>query len=833
MGLFARIFLVVSAISIILIGLKINRLLEVPPLPVLENTWWGPGDPKKVDTSIRPFKINIPQKSNIVEFHQNWFIPQSTIELKTIYPTLRGYPTSIRYKHQIVIGGRRILESINQYPQFKTNIQGLDIHFLHVKPTNTKGLKVLPLLLLHGWPGSVREFYELIPLLTKPQPGKDFVFEIIAPSLPGYGFSDAAAKPGLSAVKMSAIFRNLMHRLGFNKFYIQGGDWGAIILANMATLYPEDVLGAHSNACLVSYDNPMVNFKLLLGSIFPSLVVSEAHKSKMYPISSVLEFTLRETGYMHLQATKPDTIGVGLNDSPVGLAAYLVEKFTVWTNRDWVNRADGGLKLKFDYFKILDMVTIYWVTNSITTSARLYAETLGKELLDLRMGSIPITVPTACAKFKNELFYQSDELLKHKYTNLLQSSDIEDGGHFAALEVIDDLNQRLKNARPFTPPLEGVQQQYGMNTKLLSEIVEFWKTKYDWKERQTFLNQFPQFKTNIQGLDIHFLHVKPTNAKNLKVLPILLLHGWPGSIREFYELIPLLIKPQSGKDFVFEVIAPSLPGYGFSDGASKPGLSIIKMSLIFKNLMHRLGFKKFYIHGGDVGGGILANMITLYPEDVLGGHSNGCIVMYDNPIVNFKLFLGSIFPPLVVPKEHESKMYPISNVLEFNIRETGYMHIQATKPDTVGVGLNDSPVGLAAYIIEKFTTWTNRDWINRMDGGLLMKYDYTKLLDNVMIYWVTNSITTSVRVYAETLGKELMEMKLGSIPTDVPMACARFENEIFYQSDELLKHKFTNLLQTSDISDGGHFAALEVPQLVAEDLWSACAKFISYQASIK
>ncbi|GJQ78677.1 Jheh2 [Trypoxylus dichotomus] len=397
-------------------------------------------------------------------------------------------------------------------------------------------------------------------------------------------------------------------------------------------------------------------------------------------------------------------------------------------------------------------------------------------------------------------------------------------------KVIDDLNQRLKNARPFTPSLEGIQQQYGMNSKLLSEIVEFWKTKYDWKERQTFLNQFPQFKTNIQGLDIHFIHVKPTNTKGLKVLPLLLLHGWPGSIREFYELIPLLTKPQPGKDFIFEVIAPSLPGYGFSDAASKPGLSAIKVALVFKNLMHRIGFKKFYIQGGDWGGVILANMATLFPDEVLGGHSNVCIVLNDNPIVNFKLLLGSIFPSLVVPKEHETKMYPLSNIFEFNLRESGYMHLQSTKPDTVGVGLNDSPVGLAAYIIEKFTTWTNRDWINRMDGGLLMKFDYTKLLDNVMIYWVTNSITTSARLYAETFSKELMETRMGSIPIKVPIACAKFEHEILYQSDELLKHKYVNLIQSTDIPDGGHFAAFEVPDVLAKDVWNAFEKFLNYSA---
>ncbi|KAI4471850.1 epoxide hydrolase 1-related [Holotrichia oblita] len=243
-------------------------------------------------------------------------------------------------------------------------------------------------------------------------------------------------------------------------------------------------------------------------------------------------------------------------------------------------------------------------------------------------------------------------------------------------------------------------------------------------------------------------------------------------------------------------------------------------------------------------------MATVFPEEVLGAHSNACVALNDNPIVNFKLLLGSIFPSLVVSKEHESKMYPLSKNFEFGLTEGGYMHIQATKPDTVGVGLNDSPVGLAAYILEKFTSWTNRDWINRMDGGLLMKYDYTKLLDNVMIYWVTNSITTSARLYAESFGKEFWELRLGrciifiilqnsnligvffsdfSIPITAPTACAKFENDIgIYQSDEVLKLKFTNLLQSTDFSDGGHFAALEVPQLLAKDMWSAFEKFLNY-----
>lgn len=189
------------------------------------------------------------------------------------------------------------------------------------------------------------------------------------------------------------------------------------------------------------------------------------------------------------------------------------------------------------------------------------------------------------------------------------------------------------------------------------------------------------------------------------------------------------------------------------------------MSLIFKNLMHRIGFEKFYVHGGDWGGLISVNMATLYPDAILGLHTTTCIVLYDNPIVNFKLFLGSFFPSLVVSKEHESKIYPLSEHFEFMVRESGYMHLQSTKPDTIGVGLNDSPVGLLAYIVEKFTTWTDPEWINRSDGGLLQKYDYTKLLDNVMIYWITNSATTAARLYAETFGKEVMDLKMGRYGT--------------------------------------------------------------------
>lgn len=298
-----------------------------------------------------------------------------------------------------------------------------------------------------------------------------------------------------------------------------------------------------------------------------------------------------------------------------------------------------------------------------------------------------------------------------------------------------------------------------MNTRLLTEIVDFWRNNYNWREREKFLNQYPQFKTNIQGLDIHFIHVKPAKTNGLKVLPLLLVHGWPGSFREFYDVIPLLTTPKQGQKFVFELIIPSLPGYGFSQSASKPGLGVPQAAVIFKNLMKRLGFEKYYVQGGDWGAMIVSTMATLYTDQILGVHSNMCAV--DSHWANLKIFLGSIYPPLIVDKKHESKMYPLMSAFEFIMLEMGYLHLQATKPDTVGVGLNDSPVGLAAYILEKFTTWTNPEWKNREDGGLKEKYSYADLLDNVMIYWVSNSITTSARMYAETINKATTELGLG------------------------------------------------------------------------
>jgi len=385
-------------------------------------------------------------------------------------------------------------------------------------------------------------------------------------------------------------------------------------------------------------------------------------------------------------------------------------------------------------------------------------------------------------------------------------------------DILHDLQIRLDLHSHLTSPLENVNFEYGFNTNYLKKVVEFWKTKYNWREREVFLNSFPHFKTYVDGLDLHFIHVKPQNVdKNTDVLPLLLLHGWPGSVREFYDIIPLLTTPRKGVNFVFEVIAPSLPGYGFSEGASKPGLGAAQMAVVMKNLMERIGFKKFYIQGGDWGAIIASHIGTLFPKSALGVQSNMCFV--NSVSSNVKRFIGSFWPTLIVDEAHVDKLYPLGKHFADIMEEMGYMHLQATKPDTVGVALRNSPVGLAAYLLEKFSTWTEKSWRSLPDGGLTRKFRLTDLLDNVMIYWVTGSITTSMRLYSETFSKAQFALKLDSIPTTTPTGCAAFPNELAYQSKCLLQEKYLNLVRFTDMPQGGHFAAFEVPEPLADEVW--------------
>ena len=388
--------------------------------------------------------------------------------------------------------------------------------------------------------------------------------------------------------------------------------------------------------------------------------------------------------------------------------------------------------------------------------------------------------------------------------------------------VIQDLKLRLKSdlnrARSLEFPKPIVESfEYGMNVEFITtQIGQYWVKDYNWTTQQNLINQMGNhFHINMDGIDLHYLHVKPETGRNdITVLPLLIIHGWPGSFLEFKNLIPLLTKPGRHQKFVFEVIIPSIPGYGFSSAPKRPGFHIGQCARLFRDLMvDHLGFKNgFYMQGGDWGSLISTALTTMYPEDIIGLHLNFAIG--STPSATLKQIVGAVAPSFISKTigllTEPSMKKQLSDLLE----ETGYFHLQATKPDTVGIALNCSPLGLAAYILEKFSTWTRRN--NRLykNGNILEHYEKDDLITNIMIYWITNSITTSMRFYKENFGnnprnlEEIRPILLNPI-MDVPVGVASYSGEIFVYGEVELRGKFRNMIQFTKMADGGHFAAFE------------------------
>ncbi|XP_063987163.1 juvenile hormone epoxide hydrolase 1-like [Diachasmimorpha longicaudata] len=384
-------------------------------------------------------------------------------------------------------------------------------------------------------------------------------------------------------------------------------------------------------------------------------------------------------------------------------------------------------------------------------------------------------------------------------------------------EAIDDLKSRLNRTRDLVQPLEGAKWSYGISGPFLKEqVLSYWLNKYDFKSQLSHINRFPLFSTNIQGLNIRFLHVKPKDPKGKRVLPLLILHGWPGSIVEFYKFIPMLTTPRDDHDFVFEIIAPSLPGFGYSDAAIRPGLGSSQIAVIMKNLMLRLGFNKYYVHGGDWGAFITGQMSSLFPDHVIGMHSTMCTV--SSAKVSLKLIFYSFFPSLLLDEEDYHWFYPLSEKAAQTLLSTGYLHLQATKPDSFGIALDDSPAGLAAHVLTTFSDATKRGNRFKEDGGLFEKFTHEELIDNLMMYWMPKKMTTAMRIYAESFNKKNNVWQT-QWPVEVPSACAQFPSEIIWYPRELLQERFLNLVLVTRMPRGGHFATLEEPELAATDVY--------------
>lgn len=386
----------------------------------------------------------------------------------------------------------------------------------------------------------------------------------------------------------------------------------------------------------------------------------------------------------------------------------------------------------------------------------------------------------------------------------------------------DDLKKRLKNTRYFES-LEGTEWSYGTRSDEMKKVVDYWLNKYSWKTQEKVLNQYDHYRTKIEGISIHFVHVKPKVKKGQQVKPLLMAHGWPGSFYEFYKIIPMLTDPTShggSEADTFEVVCPSIPGYGFSEAAHRPGFDQRAAARIYHTLMHeRLGFEDYYVQGGDWGSNIVETMSLFYPKFVRGHHNN--FITYQPPLYPLRLAVGSICPSLVLTKKSDQdKIFPIWNYTrDLLLEETGYFHLQATKPDTIGHALTDSPVGLAAYILEKFTFWTNPANTKKDDGALLERFTMDDLLNNVMIYWISGSITSSMRMYKEfVVNIGFLDNYLLQYPVEVPTGVAVFPYEAVRIPEPWLHYRYKNLVSYSEMPDGGHFAALEQPELLAKDI---------------
>ncbi|XP_003747377.1 epoxide hydrolase 1 [Galendromus occidentalis] len=382
-------------------------------------------------------------------------------------------------------------------------------------------------------------------------------------------------------------------------------------------------------------------------------------------------------------------------------------------------------------------------------------------------------------------------------------------------KMIAGLREELSRTKWFDP-LEDAAYHYGVNLRSFKDIIEHWRTKFDFAAAQQRINAFPHYKTEIEGLNIHFFRSLPQPGPKIKVIPILMIHGWPGSFVEFLKITPLLSEAKDGVSF--DIIVPSLPGYGYSDPAKKQGVDIAVTARIFSKLMKRLGYSKYYVQGGDWGAAIANAMGIFYPENLRGIHMNMVFADSLSAIAIAKQTLFGLFPNYFgdgqMPK---CMMVPYTERVVDVLREAGYMHFQSTKPDTVGFSLLNSPAGLAAYISEKFSTWTQPDFRFLDDGGHGKKFTVDDILTNIMVYYATGSIISSQRYYRENFATGVA-VELSKIPVFVPTGYAVFPNEVLCVPKFVASTTLKNITTMTYQKDGGHFAAFEQPDLLEKDI---------------
>jgi pimeloyl-ACP methyl ester carboxylesterase len=355
---------------------------------------------------------------------------------------------------------------------------------------------------------------------------------------------------------------------------------------------------------------------------------------------------------------------------------------------------------------------------------------------------------------------------------------------------LDELRRRLRATR--WPERETVSDwSQGIPLAYLQEVCTYWAEKYDWRAREARLNAFPQFRTELDGLGIHFVHARSPNPD---ALPILLTHGWPGSVVEFQKVIGPLCDPAAhggNAADAFHVVCPSLPGYGFSDKPAKNGWNVARTARAWGELMDRLGYRRWVAQGGDWGS-IVTTMIGIQqPAGCAAIHLNMPWVAPDPDTMNS-----------LTPAEQAC----IESCQYYERWDSGYSKEQSTRPQTVGYGLVDSPAGLAGWILEKFWAWTD------CNGHPENAVSRDEMLDNLMLYWLPATGASSARMYWESFNQIPAE------PVAMPTGCSIFPKEIIRPSRRWTEKRYRKLIHWNELPRGGHFAAFEQPELFVKEL---------------
>lgn len=354
---------------------------------------------------------------------------------------------------------------------------------------------------------------------------------------------------------------------------------------------------------------------------------------------------------------------------------------------------------------------------------------------------------------------------------------------------LDDLQTRLERARwPEAELVDGWRQ--GVPIERLRTLVDYWSSSYDWRRCEALLNGFGQYKTSIDGLDIHFLHIRSAEPG---AMPLLLTHGWPGSILEFRKVIGPLVDPQAHRgdaSDAFHLVIPSLPGYGFSSKPAATGWGVERIAHSWAELMRRLGYERYVAQGGDWGSAVTMSLAVAEPPELAGVHFN---------------MLSIIPPDLAEPLDDEEKA-ALDAMKQFGDVESAYARLQATKPQTIGYALADSPVGQAAWIYEKLQRWSD------CAGVPENIFTQAEILDNITLYWLTNSGASSARLYWESMNS------FRPLNVRIPLGYSHFPHEIIWPARKWADRFFDKIIHWNKVDRGGHFAAWEEPELFVTEV---------------